>query len=385
MGHVKEFDGLRGLLALWVFIAHAIELGPYSSVARHLHPEYAVDVFIILSGFVIFHLLSRGEDFATFITRRFFRLFPVFAVCFLFALLLMQGWKLTDGVAFGYIAPHSLRGHMIAHATMLHGALPEQLLPNSAAAVLPPAWSISLEWQFYLIAPLLFWFVLRPGWKFGAALAALIIVRVLVMSHSAGLLLPGAPRDLAFNSSAFLPMKIEFFAAGALSWMLWRAYREGRVKLTSRRLTLAMAGALVIMVATKSPPLGFWMAGFALLLDANGEVMCRFSKWVTRVLTQRMARFLGEISYSFYLVHLPTIVLMRQVLAVPMSHRSPMTFALTVAVSSASASLVFAWLLHVLVEKPMMAFGKRLTLRWSTPPALVDASPQRITTGSSSQ
>src|SRR6185369_4221145 len=103
MKYVREFDGVRGLLALWVLLAHAIELGPFSHIAGHLRPQFAVDIFIILSGFVIFHLLSQGEDYATFITRRFFRLFPVFAVCFLFALVLRTVMNSHDEIAFGMV------------------------------------------------------------------------------------------------------------------------------------------------------------------------------------------------------------------------------------------------------------------------------------------
>src|ERR1041385_7157077 len=101
MKHIREFDGLRGLLALWVFATHALELGPYSSLARFTHANMAVDIFIILSGFVIFHLLSNGEDYRTFITRRWFRLFPVFAICFLIALTLYGWTRMDDEIAFG--------------------------------------------------------------------------------------------------------------------------------------------------------------------------------------------------------------------------------------------------------------------------------------------
>jgi peptidoglycan/LPS O-acetylase OafA/YrhL len=389
MGHIREFDGVRGLLALWVFIAHGIELGPFSSIAGHLRPQYAVDVFIILSGFVIFHLLSRGEDYATFITRRFFRLFPVFALCFLFALLLRGALRVDDEVAFGFIGKQSLTPHLIAHATMLHGAVPEQILPNSAESVLPPAWSISLEWQFYLLAPVLFWFAMRPQWKSGLVLAALVAIRVLSIRHSVGLLVPGTPRDLTFNLSAFFPLKVEFFAAGALSWMLWRAYDQGRVRLTSRRLALAVAGALVMMIATESLALGLWMAGFVFLIDAHGEHFWRGSTLFSRFLSHRAARFLGEISYSFYLVHVPVIVAVRQFVFGPDVISSPKLFAVALMAVSGAAALALAWLLHVGVEEPMIAFGKRLTLRWSntpqTAPALVPGPAQPITAQSSSQ
>src|SRR5436190_20060712 len=121
MKHIKEFDGLRGLLALWVFATHVIELGPYPGAASPIRAYLAVDIFIILSGFVIFHLLSTGENYWTFITRRWFRLFPVFAVCFLIALALYGRLRMDDEVAFGLNRVKNLTPHLIAHATMLHG------------------------------------------------------------------------------------------------------------------------------------------------------------------------------------------------------------------------------------------------------------------------
>src|SRR5882757_3055269 len=180
MKHIKEFDGLRGLLALWVFASHALELGPYSAAAAPLRPNLAVDIFIILSGFVIFHLLGTGEDYRTFITRRWFRLFPVFAVCFLIALALYGWMQVDDEVAFGLGHLSNLKPHLVAHATMLHGVVPEQILPHSARAILVPAWSISLEWQFYLVAPLLFVFAMRPNGKLTLLVAALLALRVLL-------------------------------------------------------------------------------------------------------------------------------------------------------------------------------------------------------------
>lgn len=367
MGHIKEFDGLRGVLAGWVFVAHAIELGPFSSIAGHLRPQYAVDVFIILSGFVIFELLSRGEDYGVFIVRRFFRLFPVFAVCFLFALVLRGVLHIHDEVAFGFVGNRPLKPYLVAHATMLHGLVPEQILPESAEAILPPAWSISLEWQFYLVAPLLFWFVLRPGWKPALALVALVGVRVLAIRHSVGLLLPGAPRDLTFNMSAFLPLKLEFFAAGALSWMVWRAFVNGRIAMTSRRLALSAAGALLLMIATESLALALWIAGFALLLHARFNGASRAARRFSRFFAHRVPAFFGVISYSLYLVHVPTVVAIRQLLVRALPAMSPAAFAVTLIALAGVSSVLLATLLHLMVEKPMMAFAKRVTARWSVP------------------
>src|SRR5262245_6556389 len=90
---VIEFDGLRGFLALWVFAYHAGTIsGDWNSLPQSFRSiaggSHAVDVFMILSGFAIATLVrDRPEPYGLFIARRFLRLFPVFFICLLAALL----------------------------------------------------------------------------------------------------------------------------------------------------------------------------------------------------------------------------------------------------------------------------------------------------------
>jgi peptidoglycan/LPS O-acetylase OafA/YrhL len=49
----------------------------------------------------------------------------------------------------------------LAHLFMMHGAVPNDVLPHSEYAFNMPAWSISLEWQFYLVAPLFIFVLLK--------------------------------------------------------------------------------------------------------------------------------------------------------------------------------------------------------------------------------
>ncbi len=91
---ITELEGLRGLLAWWVVASHLLyfsgfydtKLGGVLGLISRGHE--AVDGFIILSGFVIFLLLDKGRNsYGVFLFRRFFRLFPVFILCFLAAVL----------------------------------------------------------------------------------------------------------------------------------------------------------------------------------------------------------------------------------------------------------------------------------------------------------
>ncbi|MBC8038204.1 MAG: acyltransferase family protein, partial [Rhizobiales bacterium] len=86
---IHEFEALRGALAAWVVIGHVFKHSGYAPDALYPFPLLGdpgmpVDVFIILSGFVIFSLLDhKHEGYWPFITRRFFRLFPLFLVVLL--------------------------------------------------------------------------------------------------------------------------------------------------------------------------------------------------------------------------------------------------------------------------------------------------------------
>jgi peptidoglycan/LPS O-acetylase OafA/YrhL len=87
-------------MAWWVVVGHALHLaGVSSNLAESLFSELvlkvlmrgntAVSVFIIISGFVIAHLLLiKRENYGRYLIRRWLRIFPVFLVCLIIALLL---------------------------------------------------------------------------------------------------------------------------------------------------------------------------------------------------------------------------------------------------------------------------------------------------------
>ena len=365
MKHVSEFDGLRGLLALWVFATHVIELGPYPSAASVIHANLAVDIFIILSGFVIFHLLSAGEDYRTFITRRWFRLFPVFAVCFLVALVLFAGLQVNDTTAFGMDYTKKLTPYLVTHATMLHGVVPDSLLPQTARAILVPAWSVSVEWQFYLVAPLLFAFAVRPNWKLGLVVVALLMLRVTHDLARAGFV-PGQSA-LVFDMAAFLPLKLEYFAVGAGSYAVWHWLSRRDRPLVLPPLCWALVAPVIVLAAKQNPAIAIWLCGMLALANTHFGTCGRISRSIGHILNWKPTQFLGRISYCLYLLHLPALIFVRQIIHWIQPGLSAPVLQIALVAGGLALSVAGSWLLHVMVEQPMIAFGKQVTKSWKRP------------------
>src|SRR5262249_18493741 len=140
----------------------------------------AVLIFIIISGFVITHLtIERPEPYRIYLLRRFMRIFPLFAVAcvmgfltldLLTAAMARSAWANDPDIPrqIGVMTSIAESGHkflvphVLIHLTMLHGVVSQNLLPWSDQVFDSPAWSLSLEWQFYLLAPLVILLACRP-------------------------------------------------------------------------------------------------------------------------------------------------------------------------------------------------------------------------------
>ena len=184
--YIAEFEGLRGLMAWWVVVGHMSQFagfdGSQSNIPWYqyivLRGSVPVDVFITLSGFVIFFLLKNSKkfDYINFSVNRFFRIYPAFLVSFLLALITMplvstvvsSPWAdpsiIAAKIARLDSTEKNIAIHIALHLSLLHGLIADQWLPFAGDSILGPAWSLSLEWQFYLVAPL-FFFIIKMNSK----------------------------------------------------------------------------------------------------------------------------------------------------------------------------------------------------------------------------
>jgi peptidoglycan/LPS O-acetylase OafA/YrhL len=344
---VPELHALRGLLALWVFAAHLLGDKQGTLPMRILGTGgLAVDGFIMLSGFVIAMMLWKGRiGYREFILRRFFRLVPVLAVCVALALVVHDLAGLRE-------APDTpLRVLLVLG--MVQGMVPDGLLTCAARSVLDPAWSISLEWQFYLVAPALIAWIGERRIALG---------RTLLLAAGSLACAWVAFRTLSFcGTTSFLPMRLGYFLVGILSARAWLALRDT----DTATLHLVTAGTAALLFAfipsVQLLSLLPWVATLHASL-ADRDPMARPLRTVLRASPLQL---LGSISFSVYLVHMPVIqafTVLTGAIPLPPPWREGLGVVLTVIVTLLAAAALWKW-----VELPCIALGRRVaTQRKST-------------------
>lgn len=374
---IVEFEGLRGLLAWWIVLGHFLQRSGYHAVSTlppltgwMIQGRYAVDVFIILSGFVITLVLDTQshKTYLQFLIERFFRLFPVYIVSFFVAILLQPlnififtygKWHAPEFAAkvlrqaqqsYDYLIPH-----LIAHVSLLHGAIPNQVLPSSNIAFLTPAWAVSLEWQFYLIAPALIWVIRRSLSMAILAFAFLLLSKRLFV-------------DWSFGNQSFLPLKFEFFTIGIVSYYLYRLAKDKPQWMTQNFAILAsvaIVGSVSLRFAghglfTKWMPMTIWSIVLSAVIAFTLQITQQPYLKVSQFLGHPLLQELGKISYSTYLIHFPVmwfVIWIALKVNPGIGGNSVLLLLITFgsAITLCASFVLFEW-----IEKPLGQLGKQL-------------------------
>lgn len=345
-------------MAWWVVLGHIAYVfgdhwGKLSSNGS------AVDVFIILSGFVITLLLSQTrESYGPFLTRRWFRLFPVYGAVLAASVLTLsiQQYGLTANPFLTTLeSPRQLMrenillaaqsqplAHLAAHATLLHGLIPRSLLPYADLTLIGQAWSLSVEWQYYLLAPLVAWLIATRRWFSLTALALVLIgLRFVPGYHGVG---------------AYLPNVVHWFIAGIGSFYLWNTHRLGMLPQTARKaLPAALGLAALAGILTKQPALVIWAAMLTHLLNLAPKTTAPLANLLTHPILQR----LGATSYPVYVAHMLVLYLAMALLA-PLQ-TMPLLWSAALVLLTCAATHLLATLLHTRIELPGMALGRKFS------------------------
>jgi peptidoglycan/LPS O-acetylase OafA/YrhL len=293
-GHRPEIEGLRAVAVLAVLLFHA---------GFRLSGGYiGVDVFFVISGFLITRNILKDYQSGVFTFRRFYvrrirRLFPALAVTLLATL------------AAGYVlfAPEDMarlgQSGLYAVVSLSNVLFWTQIGYFDPAATLKPllhTWSLGVEEQFYLLWPA---FVVLAA-RFGGARAVMAMIAAVggVSFVSAELLRTASPGAVFY----LMPFRMFELCAGAVLVASDRGPPRG---VWARIATLGGLALVLYAVAgfdATTSGRHLWA-----LLPCVGTVLVIDAGWnrvSAPLLANRVATFLGTISYSLYLVHWPAVV-----------------------------------------------------------------------------
>ena len=362
--HFPEAEGLRAYMALWVAVGHALQFAGFTPTNAPLrilmNGDAAVSVFIMLSGFVITNLLmTKQEPYPAYIARRFLRLMPAFLVTCVIGYFL-AGWLFEYTANVPWRAePYTLDmtrnrwtrlvevrdnllPHVAAHLTLLHGAIPQNLLPAADRTFIAPGWSISLEWQFYLLAPLILWSVRRP-WALAVVAAAALVAFKLFERGALGV----------FETHSIIAGASGMFAVGIGSRLLLDRLHGLRFDGVG---WAAAVSAVLVMYSSQALPLVIWTVFITYLGAQRTGVDAKVVNWV---LANPVSRWLGNISYSLYLTHVLSMVALGYA-ALRLAPDLSKPMALAVQMAAILISIPISWAMYRLVELPGNALGRKL-------------------------
>lgn len=330
-------DSIRGIAAVLVLFQHSYEYFFREQVEEIGHSVFhfgqaGVVAFFLVSGYIIPFSLERSSSLTSFFIHRIFRIYPLYLVILLINLLLVYSG--IDQME-GEVNPIRI---LITHLFFVQ----EYLAGNWSLNLVVGSWTLFIEAIWYLAAAVLFRFRLSHQTILNLAILGFLILSV---------------------ASVVLHIRLPLGRMGMLLHCVMglHFYRRSQ-HLISSKTFIAYALALgVVQLA------GLWVA-YGYFSSDHFTAGCIMTSWtgayalflVFYIWNQTGNQFwdsvlsyLGSISYSLYLSHFTCIILMDFVLGKTVSGFAG-TLLLTVLVSHFS---------YRLIEKPGIAFGKRITMK----------------------
>lgn len=352
-GIIPSLDGFRAIAIAIVFSGH-VRLLP------GIPGGYGVTIFFFLSGFLITTLLIREYErfgaisFPAFFARRVLRLFPPLAVTLATGTLLVWAGRVPGDLDlqtfisqilfyFNYFYVYGDGGSSVEGTSIL--------------------WSLSVEEHFYLVWPILFLAIARG--KLGLRFIAIVLVVIPVWR---------AFRFFAWEDSEWIiysltDTRFDSLLYGCLlALLIARGWAEKLFPQTTRAQVIYLGGALLLTLATlaaRDPAfrstLRYSLQGIT-LLPVFYYAVTRPDLRIFRPLNWGWVSWLGVMSYTFYIAHYIIIYFFKSYDLFDSSY--PLFLFGTV-----SLSLLWAAMVHYLLERPLIPLRKRLTGHATARPA----------------
>lgn len=296
----RDIDGLRAIAILLVVIFHSGSL---------LFPSgfIGVDIFFVISGYLITNIITSQQHENTFklsefYRRRLWRIQPVLIFMWLVVCILIS----LTYLPIDYISyVHSQKYSSLLLANQYFGkSSAEYASPDTTVMPLLHTWSLAIEWQWYLILPLALLALkkvaprLKPANAIYIFFAISLITSITVMSFK------------PFGGYYFLTTRIYEFLAGGCVIFLERRF-EGKVnnKILNNILGL-LAISIILYAALSQGVLRDYPNQYAILVTLSSGILIFIGAAdketiLTKFFSSAPMTYLGKLSYSIYLWHWP--------------------------------------------------------------------------------
>lgn len=341
--YIPTIDGLRGIAALMVCIFHLVCFRKvYISDELLIHKicrlgNFGVDIFFVISGIVIPLSLINAQytlkEWTKFMSKRIIRIEPPYLIAMFIAAFII--------VARAYLLGQDWTSIISPTRILLHIGYLIPLFPQYTW-ISDVYWTLCAEFQFYLfLSVTIFFLVSSEKIKRYVFYVICLSLPVLTLLFADTL---GFPRLIPLEKSPFIAGWLSLFLLG----MIYVSWKTHKINTWEYAIVTLMASIVTITCLGYLP----------FLFGISTIVVVYFFPHINT----KVSRFLGNISYSLYLLHLPIGTPIVDFL----SHRLIQPYQKVIAILLAvGILLVLSYLFYLLVEKPSKELAARISYKKS--------------------
>lgn len=300
--YYPALDGLRGIAILLVILLHNFKFTNY-----FFFGWLGVDLFFVLSGYLITDILLRTVESKNFLRnfymRRVLRILPLYVFVLIICLYVLP--QLISSIHIDYYQDNQVWFWTFTQNWLFIFKSP------IGSPIIMHFWSLAVEEQFYLVWPFIILWVKKPKpllWISFLMLVAVMILRVVLWRFQI--------EDLAYDS-LYTFTRIDGICVGCMVALILRV-NPGLLEKYRYIVVLTLAGLnfIIYFLNFNSPARFPYLAfvGYTTFAILFGillyECITRDSKWIKILFANKPLRFFGRISFGFYVYHWPVYLVL---------------------------------------------------------------------------